>query len=455
MGAITLQQAALWCGGQIDPKYKDVAFFGANNDTRKITPGQLFVALQGARDGHDFIPAALEKGAAAVLCTHCDGDYPAIVVPDTRLALGQIAKAERQRIGMKVVGITGSVGKSTTKEMVAAILSTTYRVSKTPANHNNDIGMPMAILAMPEDTQVAVLEMGMNHFREIAYLSQIGQPDISAIVNIGTMHIEHLGSREGILQAKLEILEGMKPEGTLVVDGDESLLWNLQKRPGNRLVYFGMNNTSCQVYGDDLEQGEGYLKLNVRTEQQSFRVELPVEGKHNAVDALAAIAVCMELGVPVEKICQSLANFENMEGRQQIRVIDGVTYICDYYNAGPESMAAALEVLGSKTGRRIAVLGDMLELGVCTQAEHYRIGRIAAQKADVVYAYGPNSIRVLNGCITGGMPEDKARAFTDRDRLIDALKRIVGPEDVLLIKGSRGMKMELVYQQLIGGKENA
>ena len=454
MGRITLEQAALWCGGQIDPKYKDVAFFGANNDTRKLQPGQLFVALQGARDGHDFIPAALEKGAAAVLCTRCDGDYPAIVVADTRLALGQIAKNERQRIGMKVVGITGSVGKSTTKEMTAAILSSTYRVSKTPVNHNNDIGMPMAILAMPEDTQVAVLEMGMNHFREIAYLSQIAQPDLGVIVNIGTMHIEHLGSREGILQAKLEILEGMQKDSKLILNGDDSLLWNQHKALENRVVFFGQGNPECVVYGKDLQQSEGLLQLRVRTQNGEFPVELPLEGVHYAIDALAAIAVGMELGVETQKIRQSLAQFETMAGRQEILQQGGITMICDYYNAGPESMAAALEVLSGKTGRRIAVLGDMLELGICAQAEHYKVGRIAAQKADMVFAYGPNSIRVLNGCITGGMPEGKARAFTDRDRLVDVLKQILRPGDTLLIKGSRGMKMELVRQQLCGGVEN-
>ena len=454
MGRITLHEAALWCGGQIDPKYKDVAFFGATNDTRKLQPGQLFIALQGARDGHDFIPAALEKGAAAVLCTRCEGDYPAIVVEDTRLALGQIAKAERQRIGMKVVGITGSVGKSTTKEMTAAILSSTYRVSKTPVNHNNDIGMPMAILAMPEDTQVAVLEMGMNHFREIAYLSQIAQPDLGVIVNIGTMHIEHLGSREGILQAKLEILEGMQKDSKLILNGDDSLLWNLHKEDDSRLVYFGQGNTECAVCGKDLQQREGLLTFTVCTEAGQFPVKLPMEGVHYAADALAAIAVGMELGVDTKKICQSLAGFETMEGRQEILKVRDMTLICDYYNAGPESMAAALEVLGNKPGRRIAVLGDMLELGVCTQAEHYRIGRIAAQKADMVFAYGPNSVRVLNGCITGGMPETKARAFTDRDRLVDVLKQLIQPGDTLLIKGSRGMKMELIRDRLCGGREN-
>ena len=449
MGKITLSQAAQWCGGRIDPKYKDVAFLGANNDTRKLTPGQLFVALQGARDGHDFIPAALEKGAAAVLCTHCDGDYPAIVVEDTRIALGQIAKQERQRIGMKVIGITGSVGKSTTKEMVATVLSGTYRVSKTPVNHNNDIGMPMAILAMPEDTEVAVLEMGMNHFREIAYLSDIAKPDIGIIINIGTMHIEHLGSREGILQAKLEILEGMNGDKKVLLNGDDSLLWNLHTRTDVRSVYFGTQNPACQVLGKDVQQAEGELSFNVTSGDGAFPVKLPLEGKHYVSDALAAVAAGLQMDVSADKITQRLAAFQTMEGRQEIEEKDGFTIIRDYYNAGPESMAAALDVLGNKPGRRIAVLGDMLELGVAAQAEHYKVGRVAAEKADVVFAYGPNSVRVLNGCITGGMNETVARAFTDRDRLVAALKQTAKPGDVLLFKGSRGMRMELVLEQFL------
>ena len=448
MSKITLKQAAAWCGGQIDPKYENVTFLGANNDTRKIEQGQLFIALQGARDGHDFIPAALEKGAAAVLCTHCDGDYPAIVVEDTRIALGNIARHERQRIGMKVVGVTGSVGKSTTKEMIASVLSDTYKVSKTPVNHNNDIGMPMAILAMPEDTEVAVLEMGMNHFREIAYLSEIAKPDIGVIVNIGTMHIEHLGSKEGILQAKLEILEGMEQK-KIILNGDDSLLWNLHTRLDISPIYFGIQNVGANVTGRDICQEEGVLSFNVKAKEKEFAVELMLEGEHYVSDALAAVAVGLALDVPIERIKNNLLAFQNMEGRQQIIEHNGYTIIGDYYNAGPESMAAALAVLGNKSGRRIAVLGDMLELGDSTQAEHYKVGRYAAERADLVFAYGPNSIRVLNGCITGGMTETAARAFTDRERLVSVLKQIVQPGDVLLFKGSRGMRMELIAQALM------
>ena len=449
MGRITLQQAAQWCGGRIDPKYSEVTFLGANNDTRKLEPGQLFIALVGERDGHDFIPAALEKGAAAVLCTHCDGDYPAIVVEDTRIALGLIAKGERERIGMKVVGVTGSVGKSTTKEMIATVLQTTYRTGKTPVNHNNDIGMPMAILAMPEDTEVAVLEMGMNHFREIAYLASIAKPDVAVILNIGTMHIEHLGSMEGILQAKFEILEGMPEGGKIFLNGDDSLLWNYRLVSNVGVGYFGVRNGESNYLAKDVAQGPGMLRFWVRAEDQAFPVELSLEGLHYIHDALAAVAVGIHLGVSTEKISASLSQFQNMAGRQEIFEQNGYTIIKDCYNAGPESMAAALAVLGNRPGRRVAVLGDMLELGVSTPAEHYRLGRIAAEKAEVVLAYGPNSGRVLNGALTGGMSTNKARAFTDKERLVQVLKQIAKPGDVILFKGSRGMRMEQVLEAFL------
>ena len=449
MGIITLRQAAQWCGGQVDPKYENVTFWGANNDTRKLRPGQLFIVLQGARDGHDFIPAAMEAGAAAVLCSRSVGDYPAIIVEDPRKALGDIAREERRRIGMKVVGITGSVGTSTTKEMIAAVLSTAFMVSKTPENHNNDIGMPMAILGMSEDTQVAVLEMGMNHFREIAYLASIALPDMAVITNIGTMHIEHLGSQQGILQAKLEIVEGMTPGSKLLFNGDDALLWNVRRRENMKVTYFGVENPESDYRAVDIKETSGSLSFRAITARGELDVQMPVEGVHYAVDAMAAVGVGMEFGVTPEQIRDSLASFQNMEGRQEIFEAKGCTIIKDCYNAGPESMAAALAVLGNKPGRRVAVLGDMLELGVCAPAEHYRLGRIAAEKADVLIAYGPLSTRTVSGAVTGGMPTHLAKAFEDRDAAAAALKRMVRDGDVLLVKGSRGMRMELILDQFL------
>ena len=448
MANITLRQAAQWCGGTVEEKYADIEFFGANNDTRILRPGQLFIVLQGTRDGHDFIPTAMEKGAAAVLCSRKVGDYPAIYVDDPRTALGDIAREEIKRIGAKVVAVTGSVGKSTTKEMIATVLESTFKVSKTPANHNNDIGMPMAILAMPLDTEVAVLEMGMNHFREIAYLSNIAHPDVAVIINIGIMHIEFLGSQIGIRQAKMEIVEGMNPQGMLLLNGDDTLLRYLDKNPKQRITYFGQSE-GCDVRGFDVKQNGEMLRFRAEAGKLSIPVEMMLEGEHYVNDALAAVSVALKLAVPPERIGESLAAFRNMSGRQEIFKAGEYTIIKDCYNAGPESMAAALGVLGNRPGRRIAVLGDMLELGDCAPAEHYKVGRIAAEKADMVFAYGPHAERVVDGTITGGMPESMGRAFDDRDAMAAALKRAAKPGDVILFKASHGMHLELVLDAFL------
>ena len=449
MGVITLKQAASWCGGFVEEKYADVSFLGAGNDTRTLEPGQLFVALQGARDGHDFIPAAMEKGAAAVLCSRHVGDYPAIIVEDPRIALGVIAGEEIRRIGMKVVAVTGSVGKSTTKEMIARVLETTYITCRTPANHNNDIGMPMAVLGMGEDTQVAVLEMGMNHFREIAYLSRIARPDMAVIINIGTSHMEFLGSQEGIRQAKMEILEGMSPQGRLFLNGDDVMLKELPEQPSQQVTYFGTEE-GCSVRGREIRLEPGKTFFTLEYEGLRFPVEMGLEGRHYVNDALAAFAVGLAMGISPETVAGSLRTFRNLAGRQETFEAGGYTIIRDCYNAGPESMAASLSVLGARKGRRIAVLGDMLELGVCTQAEHYRIGRIAAENADMLFAFGPNADRVASGALTGGMPQERIGSFTDRDALTAELKRMAKPGDVLRFKGSRGMRMEKILEAFLG-----
>ena len=448
MAKRTLKQAALWCGGYVEPKYENVEFLGANNDTRIIKPGELFIVLQGARDGHDFIPMAMEKGAAAALCSRKVGDFPCIIVDDPRIALGQIAREEQRLLGFKKVGITGSVGKSTTKEMVVSVLETQFRVSKTPANHNNDIGMPMAILAMPEDTEVAVLEMGMNHFREMAYLSRIGEPDVSVIVNIGTMHIEFLGSRQGIRQAKLEILEGMKENGKLLLNGDDDMLNPLNMDIPQSVTYFGTAE-NCGVKAVDIRQEPGKLTYTVESGDLRFPVELALEGRHFVADSLAAVAVGLELGITPENIQKGLLNFRNMAGRQETFQKNGYTIIKDCYNAGPESMAASLAVLGAKSGRKIAVLGDMLELGDCAPAEHKKVGKIAAKNADVILAYGPNGCHVVSGAAN-----KDARCFDSREEMALALKQEAREGDVILFKGSRGMRLELVLDQFLDEKRD-
>lgn len=457
MSRITLEQAARWCGGTVAPQYAQVEFLGATNDSRQVQPGQLFVALQGARDGHAYIPDALSAGAAAVLCSRCDGDYPAVVTPDPRKALGDIARQERLRLGLKVVGVTGSVGKSTTKEMIAGILSAKYRTGKTPVNHNNDIGMPMAILALPEDAEVAVLEMGMNHFGEMAYLTSIAQPDIAVITNIGTMHIEHLGSREGILQAKLEIFRGVPKNGVGVFNGDEPLLWNVRANGGHKKYYFGIENHSCDVLATDIQELEDGMRFVVSGFGHRFELFVPVLGRHTVYNALAAVTAALLLKIPPETIQAQISGFQNTGMRQKIYERDGFTIIEDCYNAGPESTEAALDILAGfrarAKGRCIAVLGDMLELGNRSAAEHYRIGRLAVGKADLLLTYGEHSVRTLTGAITGGMNPKNTDHFDTHEDMAHMLKMRVSEGDVVLFKGSRGMRMEKVLQLFLDDKK--
>jgi UDP-N-acetylmuramoyl-tripeptide--D-alanyl-D-alanine ligase len=290
--------------------------------------------------------------------------------------------------------------------------------------------------------------MGMNHFREIAYLSDIAHPDVAVIINIGTMHIEFLGSQLGIRQAKMEIVEGMTPNGMLLLNGDDTLLRYLDQQPQQRITYFG-SSEGCHVRACDIWQDGDKLRFRVEAGKLSFPVELTLEGEHFVGDAMAAICVGLKLAVPFDRIAASLASFQNMSGRQEIFKEGDYIIIKDCYNAGPESMAAALGVLGNRHGRRIAVLGDMLELGDCAQAEHYKVGRIAAEKADLVFAYGPHAGRVIDGTITGGMPETMGRAFEDRDELVKALKRAVKPGDIILFKASHGMHLELVLEDFL------
>jgi UDP-N-acetylmuramoyl-tripeptide--D-alanyl-D-alanine ligase len=440
MGKITLAQAAQWCGGQVEDKYADVTFLGACGDHRWAQPGELFVTLEEGEHVCESIRVALEKGAVAVLCSTYSPDYPCIVVPNPRRALGDIARQERKRIGMRVVGVTGSVGKTTVTEMIACVLDGTYRVGKTLSNQFEDIGVPMAILSMPADTEVAVLEMGMNQFREIAYLTSVARPDIAVITNVGGAGDERL-SREETLRAKLEILEGMRENSKVILGGDDALLWEHRNISRVSTVCYGIDRAECAVRADELRTEDGILRFVLHAPNLRFPMELPLQERHFVCDCLAAVCVGLEMGVPPEQIQERLSRFRE-RGRVDTSVAAGVTVLRDSRNAGPESMRLALEDLGRIGGRRVAVLGDMLDLGVCTQAEHYRIGRIAAENAQIVLALGANAPRVVSGAVTGGMNPARIHAFEEGEKLLQTLEALVKPGDTVLFKGGRFMGME-------------
>lgn len=458
MKETTLKQIALWCGGKLDEQYSNIVVNGICTDSREVKHGNLFIPLVGAHfDGHNFLRRSMENGAVAVLSSRpkIPEGIPTIFVDDTLAAFGAIATGYRESLPVKVLGITGSVGKTTTKEMLAAIMRKKFRTTWTVGNFNNNLGVPITVMEIEEDTQVAVLELGMNHFGEMAYLSKIAKPDAAIFTNIGTMHIEHLGSREGILKAKMEILDGMKPDASVILNGDEPLLWNLNGTLSCKCYYFGIENPRCEVRATNIRSSDAGVHFHVTAFSAEFDLFVPANGNHTVYNALAAVTAAVLGGVDPETIQEALSSFENSGMRQKVYEKKGFTIIEDCYNAGPESMAAALSVLGqrSTTGRRIAVLGDMLELGSCSMAEHYRVGRLALHNADLIFAYGSNATRVVTGAVTGGMNAKSAMYYDDQDQLIHELKARAKPGDVLLFKGSRGMKMERVLELFLKDDE--
>ena len=456
MKELTLKQIADWCGGTVAPEYETVPVTGVESDSRKVEVGDLFVALRGERvDGHDFIPSAKTLGASAALVSRPSEELPCAVVESPLRAYGEIAKHYREMTGVKVVGITGSVGKTTTKEMIANVLSRDFKLYKSEGNHNNEIGLPMTVMNMPEDTELLVAELGTNHPGEIAYLSAIAQPDYAVITNIGIAHIEYLGSREGILREKLDILRSSLKNTVGIFNGDEPLLWNVRDKGTHKKYYFGIDNPSCDVVASGIQELDDGMRFHVSGFHHEFELFVPALGRHMVYNALAAATVGLAMGVKPETIQNELSIFRNTGMRQKIYEKNGMTIIEDCYNAGPESTEAALGVLASvkTSGKRIAVLGDMLELGNRSSAEHYRIGRIAAQKADLLLTYGAHSVRTVTGAITGGMSPKNAEHFDTHEDLVRMLKMRAGEADVILFKGSRGMKMERVLQMFLDDHE--
>ena len=329
MKELTLKQAAESCGGTLVPEQASGVITGVQIDSRKVKPGDLFVAIKGEKvDGHAYIDMAASLGAAAALVEKpVKASIPTILVPDTVHAYGDLAAACREQMGLTVVGITGSVGKTTTKEMTACMLEHTYRTARTEGNHNNNIGLPMTILDMPDDTEIAVLELGMNHFGEMARLTSIAKPDIAIITNIGTMHIEHLGSREGILQAKLEIFRGVPEDGVGVFNGDEPLLWNVRADGGHKKYYYGVENHACDVLATDIQELDDGMRFVVSGFGHRFELFVPVLGRHTVYNTLAAVTSALLLKVPPETIQAQISSFHNTGMRQKIYERAGFTII--------------------------------------------------------------------------------------------------------------------------------
>ena len=439
-----------------------VSFNAVATDSREVEEGTLFLAFAGERvDGHAYISAAAEAGASCVLAAHIPEIIPPriaiVVVEDVLLALGKLARDYTHRAGGKMIAVTGSVGKTTTKEFISAVLGHTHRVHKTAGNHNNEIGLPMTLLATPDGTEATVAEMGMCGLGEIDYLSRIACPDIAIITPIGSSHLEQLGTRENICRAKLEITHGLKTDGILLCNGDEPLLFH-EELEGRCPVFVGIRNRQADFRAVNLRHGVRGMTFDLLYGRHVVtNVEIPVPGQHNVYAALFAYAVGVMLGMSETEIRAGLAQFRNADMRQSICEIAGVTVIEDCYNASPESMRAALEVLsemGTRNSgvRTAALLGDMRELGTDSVLMHHQLGISVAQHSiDYLFTLGESAEEIALGAIRTGMRADRVYVNPDcgrKDVSGEMLLKVLRPGDILLVKASRAVAAEEVVAYL-------
>lgn len=426
-------------------------------DTRKLEPGCLFLALRGANfDGHQFVKKAIADGAVAAVTDQPIDGCPCIVVPDTGTALLQIAAYYRKKFSPILVGVTGSVGKTTTKEMIALVLSAAFETLKTQGNLNNEIGLPKTLLHLAPKHKAAVIEMGMSHFGEIHRLSCTTQPTIGVITNIGFSHIENLGSQEGILKAKLEILDGMQPDAPLILNADDPHLAPLAGTLDRPVYTYGLNAKDADVTAEDVQEGENATTFTIVTKDgRTFPAELPCVGLHNVMNALAAFCVGRICGIAPDVICAALKNYQPIPFRQNIEQRGPYTVIADCYNASPDSMRAALYVLRQMKGegRRVAVLGDMLELGKLSPKLHSMVGDMAsASHLDQLFCYGKASIDIAKTAAADGTSVFHTE---DPTELCSAVRAYLRPGDVILFKASHGMHLETCIEEIFGQEEVA
>ncbi len=422
-------------------------------DSRTVKEGELYIAIKGENfDGHDFCKGAVENGAAAVMCHKpVDVDCPKIIVEDTTKGFLSLASAYRDMFSFPIIGLTGSVGKTTTKEMICAALSSCLKTLKTEGNLNNQIGVPRTLMRLDGSYEAAVVEMGMDDKGQISVLSRCAKPTCAVITNIGVSHLENLGSREGILSAKLEILDGLKEGAPIFLNGDDPYLMSavIENRP---VIYYGINNSVCKYKAENITLKGISTTFDIVYDGKTQPVEIPTIGKHNVYNAVAAFSVAVENGISPEDAVSGLLNYKPSGMRQRITEKCGITFIEDCYNASPDSVRAAINTLSSlENPRKIAVLGDMLELGSVSDEAHKNSGVLVARKGiDAVFTYGESS--VLTTMKASEMGVENSENFRSHEALAQKLISFLKPGDAVLFKASRGMKLEnvinIVYENL-------
>lgn len=454
MKNITLENIARVTGGTLygaNPEVATTEATGVVIDSRQITEGGIFIATKGERvDGHSFIPAVFAAGALGVICEEApqEATGPYVLVEDSFKALREIGEFYRKQLAIKVVGITGSVGKTSTKEFIAGVLETKLNVLKTAGNYNNEIGVPLTILRIREEHQVAVLEMGINHFGEMHCLTQMARPDICVITNIGECHLEFLGSREGILKAKTEIFDYSNPEGEVILNGEDDMLRKVESVHGKVPSFVGFDE-KCDVYASDVVSN-GLLgsTCNIHIGDVVLNAKVSLPGKHQVANAMVAAKVGMLLGLSKEEIEKGLTLVAPTAGRGHL--IDKGSYLIvdDCYNANPVSMKAAIDLLAQAEGRKVAILGDMFELGENERELHYGVGKYASEKGiDVVLLAGELSKEMERAILATGSKTQVVHYLT-RDLLMEDLPNRIKKGDTILVKASHGMGYQNIVEKL-------
>ncbi len=453
-------------GGSVLGASYDVIGNGVVVDSREVTPGCIFFALPGERvDGHDFLEDAIIGGAHVLVVSRSREEIEGILalaaarevvvvkVADSVRALSDLARYHRSRLNCEVVGVTGSTGKTTTKDFLDAVLGSTFRVVSTQGNQNNELGVPLTVLRAGPDTEVLVVEMGMRGLGQIEELCEVARPTVALVTNVGVTHIELLGSQEAVASAKGELVRALRPRGAAFLNGDDAFSATIAATSRAPVTLYGLSE-DCAVRAENIAvDAMSRAAFDLLAAEGSVHVRLAVPGRHNVYNALAAAAVGLYLGVPMDRLDAALASAEVSAMRMQVfSSADGVTVINDAYNANPVSMQAAIVTLAEmdSAGRRIAVLGDMAELGSLTELAHFRIGeQVARLPIDTLVSVGPRARHIADGARAEGMAAGRIHACMTAEEATEVLRGTLGHNDAVLVKASRVMGLESVVEEIV------
>lgn len=441
---LTLKEILKATGGRAVGEIAEQKVGSITTDSRRVGDGAVFIALAGERvDGHSFIKDVEKDVVAVVAERETDVAVPQIIVPSTYRAVGDIGAYIREKSGVTVVGVTGSVGKTSVKELTACVLSQRYNVLKTEKNHNNELGLPMTLFRLEPRHEVAVLEMGISYFGEMTRIARIARPDIAIYTNIENVHTENLGSRDGVLRAKTELVPLMRGD-TLILNGEDDKLAGYELPEGKRAIYYGVDGDFFAKAENIVFRGLDSTAFTLVLGDRRIEVELPASGRHMVIDCLAAASAGSRLGLSMEEIKCGLESYVAVDGRMSKKEHKGAVIIDDCYNAGPASMKASLSVLAKATGRKLALLGDMLELGERSELLHEEVGKSAAEAGvDILVTVGERAEAIAKAASLAGL---RSVYHLGRDEAAAFIKAELRPGDTLLVKASRGMALEKIIK---------